>query len=81
MPVSSSASRTPVAETAGAKTQLTGVVGALVIALMLIVAPGLLASLPISALAAIVIVAALSLVEVGAMVRLWRLGTASSGWR
>ena len=30
MPVSSSASRTPVAETAGAKTQLTGVVGALV---------------------------------------------------
>ena len=50
MPVSSSASRTPVAETAGAKTQLTGVVGALAIALMLVVAPGLLASLPISAL-------------------------------
>ena len=43
MPVSSSASRTPVAETAGAKTQLTGVVGALAIALMLVVAPGLLA--------------------------------------
>jgi high affinity sulfate transporter 1 len=75
MPVSSSASRTPVAETAGGKTQLTGVVGALAIALMLVVAPGLLASLPISALAAVVIVAALSLVDVGAMVRLWRLGT------
>ena len=75
MPISSSASRTPVAEAAGAKTQLTGVVGALLIALMLVVAPGLLASLPTSALAAVVIAAALSLVDVGAMVRLWRLGT------
>jgi high affinity sulfate transporter 1 len=75
MPVSSSASRTPVAEAAGARTQLTGVVGALVIALMLVAAPGLLASLPTSALAAVVIVAALSLVDVAAMVRLWRLGT------
>ena len=75
MPISSSASRTPVAETAGARTQLTGVVGAALIALMLVVAPGLLASLPTSALAAVVIVAALSLVDIGAMVRLWRLGT------
>ncbi len=75
MPVSSSASRTPVAEAAGARTQLTGVVGALLITLMLVVAPGLLASLPTSALAAVVIVAALSLVDVGSMVRLWRLGT------
>jgi high affinity sulfate transporter 1 len=75
MPISSSASRTPVAEAAGARTQLTGVVGAALIALMLIVAPGLLASLPTSALAAVVIVAALSLVDIGAMVRLWRLRT------
>ena len=34
-PVSSSSSRTPVAEAAGAKTQLTGVVGALAVALLL----------------------------------------------
>ena len=76
MPISSSASRTPVAAAAGARTQLTGVVGALAIAAMLIAAPGLLADLPSSALAAVVIVAALSLVDVDSMVRLWRLGTA-----
>ena len=45
-PISSSSSRTPVAEAAGAKTQLTGVVGALAIALLLLVAPDLLRNLP-----------------------------------
>ena len=75
MPVSSSASRTPVAEAAGAKTQLTGIVSAVLIGLMLVVAPGLLASLPTSVLAAVVIAAALSLVEVTPMVKLWRVGT------
>ena len=38
-PISSSSSRTPVAEAAGAKTQLTGVVGAVAVALLLLVAP------------------------------------------
>jgi high affinity sulfate transporter 1 len=75
MPVSSSASRTPVAEAAGARTQLTGVVAALVIGVMLVVAPGVLAALPTAVLAAVVIVAGLSLVDIGSMVRLWRLGT------
>src|SRR6185369_13965567 len=37
-PISSSSSRTPVAEAAGARTQLTGVVGALSVALLLVVA-------------------------------------------
>src|SRR5262249_32259241 len=45
-PISSSSSRTPVAEAAGAKTQLTGVVGALAIALLLLLAPTLLQNLP-----------------------------------
>src|SRR4029077_9915470 len=40
-PISSSASRTPVAEAAGARTQLTSVVGALAIAILLLVAPNL----------------------------------------
>ncbi len=71
--VSSSASRTPVAETAGAKTQLTGVVGALCIAALLLVAPGLLADLPHAALAAVVIAACLSLVEWSGVVRLYHL--------
>jgi MFS superfamily sulfate permease-like transporter len=63
-PISSSASRTPVAESAGAKTQVTGVVGAIVIALMLLVAPTALRNLPQATLGGIVIVAATSLIEV-----------------
>jgi MFS superfamily sulfate permease-like transporter len=54
-PISSSSSRTPVAEAAGAKTQLTGVEGALAIALLLVLAPQLLQYLPHTALAAVVI--------------------------
>jgi hypothetical protein len=57
-PISSSSSRTPVAEAAGAKTQLTGVVGAVAVALLLLLAPNLLSNLPSSALAAVVIAAA-----------------------
>ena len=53
----SSSSRTPVAEAAGARTQLTNVVGALSIAVLLLVAPNLLQHLPNSALAAVVIAA------------------------
>ena len=75
MPVSSSASRTPVAEAAGAQTQLTGVVGALAIASLLVFFPGLLAALPQSVLAAVVISAALTLVDIPFMVRLWRIGS------
>ncbi len=71
--VSSSASRTPVAESAGAKTQLTGVVGAVVIALLLLFAPTLLRNLPQATLGGIVIVAATSLIEVRRVRRLFRI--------
>ena len=71
--VSASASRTPVAVNAGAKTQLASVVGALTIAALLVVAPWLTTNLPESALAAIVMTASLSLVDVPGMSRLWRL--------
>ena len=63
-PISSSSSRTPVAEAAGARTQLTGVVGALAVALLLLVAPNLLQHLPTAALAAVVIASAIGLIEV-----------------
>jgi MFS superfamily sulfate permease-like transporter len=56
-PISSSSSRTPVAEVSGARTQLTGVVGAVAIALLLLFAPNLMQNLPTSALAAVVIAA------------------------
>lgn len=63
-PISSSSSRTPVAEAAGAKTQVTGLVGALAIILLLLVSPQLLRNLPTAALAAIVIAAALRLFDI-----------------
>src|ERR1700758_5530037 len=72
-PISSSSSRTPVAEAAGAKTQLTGVVGALAIALLLMFAPQLLQNLPHTALAAVVIAAAIGLIEVTDLRRIYRI--------
>jgi high affinity sulfate transporter 1 len=71
-PVSTSGSRTAVAEQAGAKTQVTGLVGALAITLILLVTPGLLRNLPQPTLAAVVIAASLSLADIPGTVRLWR---------
>jgi len=72
-PVSSSSSRTPVAEAAGARTQLAGVVGALGVAALLIFAPNLLENLPKSALAAVVIASAIGLVEFKDLARIYRI--------
>lgn len=72
-PVSSSSSRTPVAEAAGSRTQLTGVVGALAIVVLLAVAPSLLRSLPMAALAAVVIAAALRIVDFGSLALFYRV--------
>jgi high affinity sulfate transporter 1 len=72
-PISSSASRTPVAEAAGARTQLTSVVGALAIAFLLVLAPNLLQHLPNAALAAVVIAAAIGLIEVSDLKRIYRI--------
>jgi high affinity sulfate transporter 1 len=71
-PVSTSGSRTAVAERAGARTQLTGLVGAAVIAVMLVFVPGLMQWLPQPTLAAVVIVASISLADLPATRRLWR---------
>jgi high affinity sulfate transporter 1 len=72
-PISSSSSRTPVAEAAGARTQLTGVVGALAIALLLLVAPDLLQYLPNTVLAAVVIASAIGLIEISDLKRIYRI--------
>jgi MFS superfamily sulfate permease-like transporter len=72
-PVSSSSSRTPVAEAAGSRTQLTGVVGALLVALILLAAPDLLKHVPTAALAAVVISSAIGLFEVNDLKRLFRI--------
>ena len=72
-PISSSSSRTPVAEAAGAKTQITGVVGASVVALVIMTAPALFKDLPYSALAAVVIAAAIGLFEFNDLARIYRI--------
>jgi high affinity sulfate transporter 1 len=72
-PVSTSGSRTAVAEQAGAKTQVTGLVGAAAITLILLLAPGLLRDLPQPTLAAVVIAASLSLADLPGVVRLYRI--------
>ena len=71
-PVSTSGSRTAVAERSGAKTQLTGVTGAALIILMIVLIPGLFRNLPQPALAAVVITASLSLADIPGTARLWR---------
>src|SRR4249920_1339764 len=71
-PVSTSGSRTAVAERSGAKTQLTGVTGAVLIILMIVLVPGLFRNLPQPALAAVVITASLSLADIPATTRLWK---------
>ena len=72
-PISSSSSRTPVAEAAGAKTQLTGVVGAAVVALVVVAAPSLFKDLSYAALAAVVIAAAIGLFEFADLARIYRV--------
>jgi high affinity sulfate transporter 1 len=71
-PVSTSGSRTAVAERSGAKSQLAGVTGAAVIIVMILLVPGLFRNLPQPALAAVVIIASLSLADIAGTVRLWR---------
>ena len=67
--VSTSGSRTAVAEQSGAKSQLTGLVGAFLVALLLLFFSSLLADLPQTALAAVVIAAAFSLADIGTLRR------------
>jgi high affinity sulfate transporter 1 len=71
-PVSTSGSRTAVASQNGAKSQVTGLVGAAAILLLLVFAPGLLRNLPQATLAAVVIAASTALADVPGLMRLRR---------
>jgi high affinity sulfate transporter 1 len=71
-PVSGSASRTPVARESGARTRLTGVFAAVAVAALVIAAPGATRHMPSSALAAVVVTAALSLADPAGIMRLRR---------
>jgi high affinity sulfate transporter 1 len=72
-PVSASASRTAVAESTGARTQLTGVIAAVGVLVVLFAATGLGRNLPVAALAAVIIAAASMLLDVHTMAWLWRI--------
>lgn len=72
-PISSSSSRTPVAEATGARTQLTGLVAAVALGVVLTVGTGIVKDLPDAALAAIILVAVARLIEVSALRRLARV--------
>src|SRR5436190_9930202 len=76
--VSTSGSRTAVAEQSGAKSQVTGLVGAALVAVLLLFLNSLLADLPQTALAAVVIVAALSLMDLGILRRCLRVRRSAS---
>ena len=71
--ISVSGSRTAVAEQSGSKTQVTGLVGAGLVILMLVLVPSLLADLPQTALAAVVIMAAISLADISVLRRFARV--------
>ena len=71
--VSTSSSRTAVADQAGAKSQLTGLVAAGLVLAMLVLVPGLVQWLPLSVLAAIIIVAGISLLDGPGIKRLWQV--------
>ncbi len=75
--VSTSGSRTAVAEQSGAKSQLTGVVGAGLVVVLLLFLNSLLADLPQTALAAVVITAALSLMDFNVLRRYSRVRRSS----
>ncbi|KZE92497.1 putative sulfate transporter [Agromyces sp. NDB4Y10] len=72
-PITASSSRTPVAEQAGSKSQLTGVVGAVLLVAFMLLAPGLTEFLPSATLAAVVIFAASRLIDVRGFLRLVRM--------
>ena len=72
-PVSASTGRTITAESSGSLTQMTGVIGALCVLALLSFSNGLLQNLPNSALAAIVIAAAVRLFDLATLRWLWKV--------
>ena len=72
-PVSGSVSRSAVAEANGARSQATGVVGAVAIVLILVFAHGVLRDLPSATLAAILVSAAFVLADLAPLRWLWKV--------
>ena len=78
-PVSTSSSRTAVADQAGAKSQLTGLAAAGLVLAMLLFVPGLFQTLPVPVLAAVIILAGAALLDVPGLSRLWQVRRSDFG--
>ena len=72
-PVSSSSTRTPVVAAAGARSQVAGLIAAAGVAALIAMAPGLTALIPEPALAAVVVAACWSLLDIGGLLRFARV--------
>jgi high affinity sulfate transporter 1 len=70
-PISSSSSRTPAAEQAGAKSQLTGLVAAVGLGIVLLFAGDIFRNLPAATLSALLINSAIALIDAPEFKRLW----------
>jgi len=77
-PISASTSRTPVAVESGSKSQLTGVVGAVLVLGFMLAAPGVTEFLPSTTLAAIVIAAAAGIADPAGVRRLLGMSRSES---
>ncbi len=72
-PISSSASRTAVPASLGSRTQLVSLVAAAFVVLSVLVLRPALAEIPRAALAAVIVSAAIAIIDVGGYRSLWRL--------
>ncbi len=73
MVVTGAITRSSILEAAGARTQLSGAIAALIVAPLVVVGTGLFRDIPIAVLGAIVVVAVLPFVKVREAKRLWRV--------
>jgi len=75
-PISSSASRTAVPASLGSKSQLVGVVAAVIVVATLLFLSPVLAEIPQAALAAVIIAAAIAIIDVAGFRELWSVSRA-----
>ncbi|MBV8295267.1 MAG: sulfate permease [Acidimicrobiia bacterium] len=71
--VTSAITRSTILDEAGARTQLSGVVSAVIVAVLVMFGTGLFRYIPICVLGAIVIVAVLPFIKIGEARRVWRV--------
>jgi high affinity sulfate transporter 1 len=78
-PISSSASRTVVPATLGSRTQLVSLIGSAFVVVTLLALRPVLGHIPRGALAAVIIAAAIAIIDVAAFRSLWRLSRTEFG--